>query len=543
LPDVSLSRRGQGLRQFIALLPMLLLLWVFLGLRLHRIGEFPYFIDEMHHVNRARIVWSFSDLHVSTTPSKFLLYYYLGIFDLPWHLPGWLARSAVAVFSMLSLAASYGLARLLFSKQAGIVVALGLLAFPLMIFHERLALTDPFATALIMLMLWWGMLWMKRPNPQRSLLLGLLITLVLAAKLLAAPLIFLPLFAIIWLGPDRYRFRESLWAYLQQTWQKYRLPLRQTFQGVMVIWLVIMVFYVGRGLIDPDNTNPIVDDYIFETEDRSSQVEKNLDHIAEVFRYFWGESLLILNVMGVGMMLWRQPRRGVYLLAGIVPLWVALSMVAARPNSRYLALVGPLWMILMAGGLSLGAEWVSTRLGAILPQHPRWLKQALNALPSGVMGVWLVGFGLPYTARLIDDPISLDFPKAETRGYFQNITGYGLVPALETTAQLPPISEAYSQPVVVGIGRICGYWHYHIPSTTPLIIDCAPENYQRRVAFLEERLQTYQRFYLLQEEADHEMVYIDPPWLAQYAELVERFPRPHDGVSLALYRVVADGEQ
>ncbi|MBI5930237.1 MAG: hypothetical protein HY862_13075, partial [Chloroflexi bacterium] len=93
------SSRPSGIQIFTRLLPMIGLLWGFFLLRAHMIDvHMAYFIDELNHVSRAQVVWSFSDIQISTTPSKFLLYYYIGLFDLPNYLPGWLARTPVAMF-------------------------------------------------------------------------------------------------------------------------------------------------------------------------------------------------------------------------------------------------------------------------------------------------------------------------------------------------------------------------------------------------------------------------------------------------------------
>lgn len=103
------------------------------------------------------MVWSFSDIQISTTPSKFLLYYYIGLFDLPNNLPGWLARTPVALFALVGAASTYTFTRMLFSRAAALTAVIILAVFPFMIFHERMSLTDPLTASIVMLALWYSL--------------------------------------------------------------------------------------------------------------------------------------------------------------------------------------------------------------------------------------------------------------------------------------------------------------------------------------------------------------------------------------------------
>lgn len=520
-----------GVHKFLALLPMIFLLWLFLLTRVVKIADFPYFIDEMHHVRRAQIVWSFSDLHVSTTPSKFLLYYYLGIFELPHNLPGWIARTPVALFGVIGAASTYSLTRHFFSRQAGQFAVLGLIFFPLMIFHERMALTDSFAASIVIFMLWYTMRWLKEPTKQHTTVLAVAIILMLAAKLLALPLVIMPIAAIVLFSHQRFEFKQPLRTQVETMRQKYMPSLWQLARIVGGVWLAIMVFYVGRGLIDPDNTNPIVDDYIYESEDRTSLLDRNLTHLGEVFEYFWGIPLIVVTGVALVLVFWKRPRLGIYLALGILPLWLGLTIVAARPNSRYLAVVGHLWMVLVGGGVSLALDMITQRI----PKNKLYLRSALALLMAG----WLVSYGAWFVFTFSTEPLDLKLPQSEVRGYYQNISGYGLVDALYAAEELPPISDKYDIPVVVGVGRVCGYWHYHIPADTQLVIDCAPENFERRGPYLDASLTNYGAYYLMRERTDHLIVWIDEAWLANHAELLTTFERPFDGVPIDIYRVTA----
>ena len=175
-----------GLSKFSKLLPLIVMMWVFLFWRIHLIDvNMPYFIDELNHINRARIVWTFEDLHVSTTPGKFLLYYYLGLFDIPPNLPGWIARTATTLLSLIGAAGTYALAKTLFSRKAGLLALVLLSVFPFMVFHERLTLSDPLAASFAVVMVWWSLHFARKPSLHRANILGAMICVMLLGKILA----------------------------------------------------------------------------------------------------------------------------------------------------------------------------------------------------------------------------------------------------------------------------------------------------------------------------------------------------------------------
>ena len=137
----NMTKQSTGFKTFLNILPIIGLLWLFFFLRLHDIADsLLFFVDETRHIERAQIIWSFSDLHTSTTPGKFLLYYWIGAFGLPDHETAWLARTPVALFAVVGAAGTFALARLLFSRFAGLLSIAILAVFPFMLFYERLSL-------------------------------------------------------------------------------------------------------------------------------------------------------------------------------------------------------------------------------------------------------------------------------------------------------------------------------------------------------------------------------------------------------------------
>ncbi|MCI0709031.1 MAG: glycosyltransferase family 39 protein [Chloroflexi bacterium] len=587
------------MKRFVDFLPVIFLMWVFFFLRVHDIDKnMPYFIDELNHINRARIIYSFSDLHVSTTPGKFLLYYYLGLFDLPLHLPGWIARTAVVVVSLIGAASTYALAKDLFSHRAGVMALAFLSAFPFMIFHERLVLSDPLTASLSVLVVWYSIPFARKADRNRATILGIMICVMLLGKILAGPLIAMPIAAIVLLSRyrlvfsqklgsddmltdeeaqatryptltlpsslsfghlpingegtdahhlprlrgrhrrgvfyrDRFDYQsighhyEKLLPQIKTAWEHYKPGLIRVAVINAVVWGIILVFYVGRGLISPETTNPIVDDYIFTPRDRVSQLEANWQHFREMFAYLWGPGLTILTVLALPMIFWKRPRAGLYLLGGIMLLWLPVFITAARPNSRYLTLVGHLWMVIVAGGINL--LWLEAR---------RLKSPALRdgiIVASILLMVWGLGFGVSFAQTLMDKPTALDLPEAELNGYYRNFTGFALRDAMTFVNEQPPISDHTDKIVVLALTRACDFLPYHIPEDYNLQFECLGR-FTKSVD-VARVLEEYGQVYAIWEQVDPPTRIADPRWIQGRMEWLATFERPHDGIEIEVYRV------
>lgn len=515
------------MRRFVDLLPVIFLMWVFFFLRVHDIDtRMPYFIDELNHINRSRIIYTFTDLHVSTTPGKFLLYYYLGLFDLPPNLPGWVARTAVVILALIGAAGTYALGKSLFTRRAGMIGLALLSVFPFMIFHERLTLSDPLTASLAVMMIWYSVVFARRPTMVRANVLGAMICVMLLGKILAGPLLAMPLLAIGLFGPARLNLQQPLWSQIQRAWYHYRPFLIRIALINAVIWGLIMTFYIGRGLVDPDNTNPIVDDYIFTPEDRASQLETNIDHFIEVFSDLWGPGLTILTLIAMPVLIWQRPRAAIFVLGGIGLLWVPIFVTAARPNSRYLTLVGHLWLVVVGGGITL------------LWSYARQLRSPLQrdgiVFGSIILLAWSLLFGASFSQTLIDDPTALDLPEAELNGYYRNFTGFAIRDALHYVAGQPQISKNADQNVILALTRACNFLPYHIPADLNVQIECI-ERLNKSVD-TQQVFDTYGSVYVVWEQVDPPTRIADPRWINARLEWLATFERPHDGIEVKVYR-------
>lgn len=516
------------MRVFLNLIPFIVLAWIFLFLRVFRITDFPLFIDEVHHIHRGRIVWSFSDLQVSTTPSKFLLYYYLGLFDPPFFYPAWIGRVPVALFSLVGAAGTYATTKWFFNHAAGLLSLAVLAFFPFMLFHERMSLTDPFAASISIVMVWWSLVVARYPTKQNGTILGILISAMLAGKLLALPLVIMPILAVALFGKRPIRFNQPLRPQIETLWQIYRPAVVRSVAIVGVVWTAIMVFYVGRGLISPDTTNPIVDDYIYASENRGSVLSANINHLEEVFAYLWGPLLIGLNILALLVLFWKRPQIAVYILTGIVPVWFMLTILAAKPNSRYLTVVGHLWIVGLAGGIVVSQRWISN----YLPRFFGWI-------PSVLLVVWFVTFGLSFISTLNDDAAMLDLPQMEVRGYFQNLSGYGFDNVYDSLEQAPPISEGEDRPLAISVTLLCEYQHYYHTADRKFALQCLPGGSAERVAELNNLLEDYGAYYLIWENVFELKNQFNPALVNGSVERLAVYQRPHDGTIVEFYRVEA----
>lgn len=519
-----------GLQTFKRLVPLILLFWLFFFLRLHEIGEWlPFFIDELHHIDRARRVWEFSDLQTSTTPGKILLYYWISLFDLPPHLPGWLARTAVAIIVMLGAAGTFALAKTLFSRAAGYLAMLLLIFFPFMLFHERMVLTDPVAASFVVLLAWWSVVSIRRPSLRKANILAVIMCLMVAAKLHAFPMMILPVLAMLCFAPTPFQLNRNIWPQIRDYWEHYRPYILRAGIIVGVVWGIVFGFYVARGLTNPDDTDPIVIDSIYAglVDDYETTtldvIDANLTQMREIFTYLWGYLLTGVGVVATVYLLVRHPYRALFLLFAILALSAMVAVVAARPNSRYYSVVGPLYVVLIVGGLMTIGQDLKSRFALA-----RWL-------PGGLILLWIGTFGLPFAVQMIDDPTQLELPERETTGYFRNRTGYGLEDALIDVTSRPPISDNADMPVFfANVRRPCEYFDYSLPSGTEYIAFCYdPWEHENRTQVLNRGVATYGTIYVLLEH--EERLYFDQQATRARLQWLATYERPHDGIGVSLF--------
>lgn len=200
--------------RWINLLALTGLLLLFGFIRLHRLDMLPVFLDESNHIYWARLVWDLQPFHAASD-GRILNIWWMALF---WPFAGavWVSRAAHVLITVVGFAATVALGRELHGMRLAVVLGLLYMLFPLLVFYERMALSDtlsaPFAAAALLFTLrgwrrpqqwWWG------------LLAGAAVGGAVLVKLSNLPLIGLPV--ALWVaGFERDRWRGLLGVSLGQ---------------------------------------------------------------------------------------------------------------------------------------------------------------------------------------------------------------------------------------------------------------------------------------------------------------------------------------
>lgn len=538
--NIVTHRTADGWRLFLGLLPIIGIIWLHLFLRLHNIGDsLPYFIDEIRHIERARIVWTFEDIHISTTPSKFGTYYWLGLFGLPEYPDPWIGRAPVALFTILGIAGSFALGKTMFGRGSGLLAALMVSVWPFLLFFERLALTDPPTAAIVVITMWWSMVVAKRPTQSRALVLGGLISLMLAGKLLSMMLFLGPFMAIAFFGHDPFQLNRPWGPQIRNIQRLYWPYILRAGLVIAVVWGAIFGIYIIRRIINP-HIRYIVDSYLYEgATGEENFALQNIERVEQVLYYHWSLLLCGLAILAVATLWRRNWREPVFFLLLIVPFNIFLIIIARELSTRYLTIIAHLAAVGIAGGI---VKFID------LWRNTRWV--GLGYAPLGLALIWVVTFGLPFAVGAMQDPESLALPDRDQVEYFRNYTGYAIPEAFELVAEDSAATIADQEPVVMAVMRICDHHpYYFMPDDLrdELNVNCQPraegENhnlwFQRRYEWINAGTQQYGQVYLVAEQFPNPegSIAIDPKRIKGSVKLMGRFERPHNGIPVDVYKI------
>lgn len=200
------------LRQRITIIALLLLMF---GVRAYQPNLQDAYIDEGFHLRRAATIYDFEQNPAREAHGKLLLYFWLGLFvsdDAATSLPA--GRLSIALFSVISGATIYLLGRMFANHRAGRLALLIYALMPLSVFYERMALADPLASGLMMLVLWRSYVFARNPSYRQGVLLGILIALASLAKLTMLLAVFFPLIAAIIYNKKKQNIAQFIRLYI-----------------------------------------------------------------------------------------------------------------------------------------------------------------------------------------------------------------------------------------------------------------------------------------------------------------------------------------
>ena len=244
--------------------------------------------------------------------------------------------------------------------------------------------------------------------------------------------------------------------------------------------------------------------------------------------------LSILTLLAIPILIWKRRNTAFYLLGGIGVLWIPLFVMAARPNSRYLTIVGHLWIILVAG-----AVYVMWQLIKEIPNSGKRLTFSASLV---FLLIWSFGFGANFSQTLISASAEVGLPDAELNGYYRNFTGFALRDSLNYVANQPPISENTDEVVLVALARACDFLPYHIedPTTLNLHIECLGR--YTKYEDINRVFEKYGEVYAIWEQVDPPTRIADPRWIQGRMVWLKTYERPHDGIAVEVYRIIPQDE-
>jgi hypothetical protein len=305
------------------------------------------------------------------------------------------------------------------------------------------------------------------------------------------------------------------------------------------IWAAIFGFYAMRtNFGQTEDTSPIVNSYLYKT----AGYLKNFERVNDAITYLWGPALTVLVGIAIVGLLIRNTRSFLYLASGIFPLWWALTAVAGQLSTRYLTIVGHLWVVLIVGGLVSVENVLKSRFSTKYPSY------RYAFISTAIILIWGIGFGGRFWRTLINDPIHLELPDRDQHEYFRNQTGYALQDVVEDVSELPMISENSDYPVLVGLVRNCSFLPHYVPDSVHINIKCSVYSYfhrdewpplDERMEHLNNMLDIYGPIYLIVEdfETGKENPLIDLAMINGQLDYQRTYERPFDGVPVDLYIV------
>ncbi len=512
-------------------------LWVVWAIRAHAILTMPAFVDESLHIMRAQVVYEFTDEKASFLPAKLLLYYYFGLFNPQDDNGLWLSRQALALVSLLAAALSFALVKTFtrsYWKSLLVIWLYGLT--PLLIFFERLAMSDPFVTVFALALVWSSVLFARHPTPRRAVITGLLLGFTLLAKLTALPLAIVPLLAVylFTLTPNPSPLMgEGLFPPLSRSGRgggevrdklQSAKPLLLCYIVAALMLLPFVGYMVYREVNPPDEKPEVVDSWLITPENlsRLEQMGYNIETYNESLRLLIGPLTFIFLLALAASFLSQNHRPKIYLLLITAAAWGFILVVSAFPSTRYLILGFPFLLIFTAVFL--------------LGYDARQPHVQLLYLFSLVGFIAFLFYSIHFIAGLWDNPTRLFLSKQDQWEYFSHTSsGYGLREAVPDILALPEINGEI--PLTGFVGN-CHSLRLYFPKNHDVNLNCPYFKFNESmipevVAKWEQEVAETGSWYFLVEDAG----IIDFRTMNVTPELISSYARPHDGVRVWLYRV------
>ncbi len=435
------------------------LLLIFLAwlTRLHNVLMLPLFIDEATHITRAQAVWTAGAPFDLILTGKALTPYLTALFY-PFAGAPFIGRFVVVLISGIGVAAAIALGSAIYSRAAGLLAGVLWLLCPYFFFFERMALVDTALAALATLAACFAVRMIRRGHLLDAILCGLTLALCFLTKTTGIVFFVIPGVAAVLL-PGAIGFRR-------------RIGLAVIAYLVLAGLLAAPALYIasqsanvfGIGAIASAQTNGL-------GERITHNVIASWDAYRTYFSApFWG---LLLLAAAIGLV--SHPRRGLFLLALIVAPLGTLLATASLLYLRYLVIGVPGILLLTAIGIVELAGWLRSPLpqGEGLGVRARAGMRVL--IPTFAIGIWAIGFALPFMATAYSDPSALILPDNDRSEYITDWTaGYGLRDMADYLLKQAATLTDHAQTPLIATGMVgsCNAIRLYVPPSAPVTVQC-----------------------------------------------------------------------
>jgi hypothetical protein len=396
---------------------VVLLLLVFLASRLHNLDAMPLFIDESLYIDTAQQAREGHFLGSAVENGRLLHVWYDAFLSPYPPAVGWVARAGMVIAGLLGPAAFYGLARTLISHRAGIIAMILWIASPYLLFYERMTLADTMLniTSIPLVLLAWYLV--QHPSQRAALGLGLMLVVVLLAKVTGLVWLPLPLVAVLLAQNLSWRDRVRLAAISYGAFGVLWLPFLAVLRWKNYDYLSLRSHFVGE-----------VDSGLLERTWDNIQLAWNVDVT------YLSLPLVVIAILGGIVWLTVRPRSGLFALLVLGMIGGGSLMFGTFVNSRRILSHLP-WVLLPA---VVGAE-------LLLRRKPRWTPVAYLGL-----GVWLLMVYYPFQRDAWQAPQDLPLYVNDRGEYItDDSSGYGVTEIGHRLSTVAP------PPTVVGLIANC----------------------------------------------------------------------------------------
>ncbi len=431
---------------------LLLVIWL---TRLIGIDHFPPFIDEMIHVHGSELGYTVSPL-VNADLGRQGTIWWMMLFQAHLGSPVWIARVATVLALLPGIAALMAIARLAVGYWGAVLAGLLFMFSNYHMFFGRLALADPIAGSAVLVAIYFAARLSKRRNLFDAVMVGILLTVGVVAKINVAPFLGVPIAAVLCLHPKNARFNHRDTENIEKFGDKIR---------GQVIWLVVALgtaailiggFVVGLHIFGYDFVTNSVSYALTNRENASitAMVDSNriitsVQTTINLLSGYLGVVTVLLLVVAQAVLIIRRQFYVVLCLFGpMIAIWASLIQ-----ESRFL--VVPVALLLLGGAIVL-AGFIRNR------------GRVVQVVALAIIAVWAVVQWLPFAAAGVNQPNKLPLPAVDVAQYINSDaagTGYP-----EARAFL----AAYDVREVIGLVSNCQAFRYLTMSNYK--VDCPTLN-------------------------------------------------------------------